>query len=614
MSVTIALMLKIKKLFAAANSDVSSHIISIAPFAFPLTNTDFKFLDPSIETASGVKEYYDEECEFANIANSISKDPYIWQTDSQSLLYDIFKEILSTSKVIDISLTADEQIIFDKAKTILYNQDTSDSDKYTAYKSIEMKIKAVEDDIIGYQLQINSTEKTDIDALNKLNKNVEAKNKEKDDLLIEWAIKGNKSEIEGAKRTILNIGKDKEEFLKKWNDYKNNKLGESEVKVSSNNLPYYETTCIPNDIYDLNSNVWKKIEIEETELKKLNDESKSIPSNEISILGDDNIDLKKISFEICWLEIQRPWFDEKLLTSRFWKSADNTLISGGYDSFDGILPSYPVKLVLVRNVEFELNPISNSNEGIKKDLQDGKPMFIGPFMIKNLPVNKNRSEISTLRTTSISTNQLKIINKAVEEKNDAGIKTDKIVQPESKMMFRTGYNVKLKEQMQSSFVAKPQAKPLVQTKSNLISTIGSKIPNFVDVKGKSSIVNTNEQPPKPVEKNFKIFGIIKDSNNEPLSADVSLLNASHASLNTYMSDSSGTFSFSGLLKGNYSISVRKDSYDTYEKEIMISDKDFEINISLMNNPVPTMTFQILAVVSKKLQKLPDPISGAIYGP
>ncbi|HMC99069.1 MAG TPA: hypothetical protein VKH37_02920, partial [Ferruginibacter sp.] len=231
------------------------------------------------------------------------------------------------------------------------------------------------------------------------------------ELLIEWQVNGAKSTVESAKTTLTSIFSGKTAFVQKWLDAKNNKLMSPNRQTDEFGVDFLVTTCIPNAICDYQSPIWKKVTISKQEIASLVQTFTSeVPASVVAEFGNVEPELDSISFEYCILDIQRSWFDESVVNSKYWKYADSSaMISSGDESMTGQIPAYPAKLVLSKNIELAFTPNAAVNEDIKNKLKAGTRLFFGSLMLKTIPVNLANNSINTFKIQQVTSNELNVM-------------------------------------------------------------------------------------------------------------------------------------------------------------------------------------------------------------
>ena len=127
-----------------------------------------------------------------------------------------------------------------------------------------------------------------------------------------------------------------------------------------------------------------------------------------------NLSQLKVEFEICQVNIVRPWFKPAFLNSKYWRFDQNNsvlkgqMLSTGGHKPKGLLPAYPTAMILIRNLVIDFGEQSAVTEFMHKynetSHQGGVGVNIGCFGIgasanfqylDNNKQDKNESRIKT---------------------------------------------------------------------------------------------------------------------------------------------------------------------------------------------------------------------------
>lgn len=123
MNASFSILQKLKDQFLESVPNKADYHVAFAPLAFPLTSEDFFFLkdNTSDETGDATRTWYKEQFEFAQMSNSVLKKPYIWSMNGDSLLYNLYKDLLQEAATISPDfLTNEEKKKVRMAKKILF--------------------------------------------------------------------------------------------------------------------------------------------------------------------------------------------------------------------------------------------------------------------------------------------------------------------------------------------------------------------------------------------------------------------------------------------------------------------------------------------------------------
>jgi hypothetical protein len=613
MNPSLSILEKLKNQFYQTVASKGDYHVAFAPFAFTLTNEDFFFLKSNIETGEGARKYYKEQAEFSIIANSLLQKPFLWAIDGEKLLYNIYRDILSGAATIDPDfLTEEEQLNIANAEKILYTPEKTYTNRYIKYrefaaKNLELERKILDHDILKSSLQTENDLarwKLESDRLHS----------ERNALLMDWQVIGERNFIESAMK-IIDTKNEKTKFIKKWNEARDIKL-KSPYLLVDGETEYLATTCIPNGICDYQSPIWKKISLTEQEIIQLQNNFISSTSNEIvTEFGNINVVLESITFEYCFLDIIRPWFDETVINNRYWDfREEGRVLSYGADSLSGEndvkgeAPSYPVKIILAKNIEFTFKHNVPVNEELKNNLRNGSRIMFGPLLRKTIPENLPDAKVTSFRVQQLSANQLSIMTKAafkadvLPDKKDGGRKFEMLKVINKQPLANTKKVI--------------ESKPFVNRNVHMVAatTLSGQQKNIKPMPGrfKWPFQPGKPQVPPQQDKLITISGKIIDENNKPIPlAEVEIMVNESTSSQSVLSDDNGSYTINGLKIGSYHFTVKKNGYAPGEKSMSLA-QDLTQNFLLAKLPVPTESFNVLGVVCKNLPKLPDPIIQAKY--
>ncbi len=83
----------------------------------------------------------------------------------------------------------------------------------------------------------------------------------------------------------------------------------------------------------------------------------------------------KMEFEICQVNIVRPWFKPSFLNSRFWRfkpgntnenGEDVEILSSGAPDYKGMMPAYPTSIIFIRDLTLQFNSSSDARDFLDK--------------------------------------------------------------------------------------------------------------------------------------------------------------------------------------------------------------------------------------------------------
>ena len=412
MNASFSILQKLKNQFLQSTPNKADFQVAFAPFAFTLSNDDFYFLRNNASSGAEARKYLKEQSEFAFLANAILKHPQLWKLDGDNLLYGAYRQVLDQALTIDPdALSADEAAQLKKAKAVLYTASGNESTKYKAYKDCAARVAEIDKALIEHNAGKSALAETDTAAQEKWALDFQALTQRKQDLKIEWEVKGFKSKVEAAKASFDAIVFGKANFIERWQDARNLKLAAPNLLTDEFGVEFLTTTCLPNAICDYQAPIWKKLTLAKAEIGQLAQSfTQDVPAEVLQAFGDLQPELDAISFEYCLLDILRPWFDEKLLTSRLWTlPPDSPPVSAGDAAMTGQIPAYPVKLILAKNIDLQFTPQSTVNDDIRNQLRQGARLFFGPLLLKTIPSNLPDAQVKGLRVQALSALELAVI-------------------------------------------------------------------------------------------------------------------------------------------------------------------------------------------------------------
>lgn len=618
MNASFSILQKLKNQFLQTVSNKNDYHFAFAPFSFSMTNEDFYFLKNNATSGVEAKKYVKELSEFSIMANSISKKPNLWAIDSNQLLFNLYEDTLTRAKLIDSSsLTPEENIMLEKAKNELYKSDDSDTPEFTAYKVYETKLSEAKSNILDHESLRSAIDTNDTIGIQKWELEKNQLLKKENDLLIEWNVKGFKTVIENAKKVFDQIVISKTVFLQKWQDAKT-------IKLSSNTLTdeygfdFKVTSCLPNSICDYQADIWRKISIEKSEITQLVTEFEtSVAADIINEFGNIEIILDKIEFEYCFVDIIRPWFDEELVKNQNWKyNTDSEKLSDGSDNLKGNIPAFPVKIVLIKNVDLMFTPDVTVNEEVKDKLLKGDKLFFGSMLLKNIPINLHKQSISSLKIHNISNTELSVIastpvtgsaklNKMQLIQN---IQKQNQIQLKQKMVNQKS-NYKLKTEMSPVKIA--SIKPVFLAPDTPVNPRRRIKPKILH---SSVLIKPLVIPGVPLTltpTHFKINGTICDETKTKLKGVEIQIIDTKGTIQSVLTDENGFYAIDNIPAGSYTIKTKKAEYVNVEKTIQLNS-NFVIDLDLTKKPIPVETFQVLGMICKKMPLLPNPRENVNY--
>ncbi|MBL8324218.1 MAG: carboxypeptidase regulatory-like domain-containing protein [Rubrivivax sp.] len=667
MNPSFSILQKLKQLFLATVTDPEQYQVAFAPFAFTLDNDDFYFLKGDVATGAQAQKYRRTQSEFAVIANSVPERPHLWSIESSRLLYNLYKEVLEHAAIIDPdALGADEQERMDKARAVLYTPEGAESAEYTRYKACAERVRELEEQLIEHRAARSTLAATDaIDRWEARLATLEGRRRE---LQIEWQVVGAKSAIDAAKAAYEALFR-RGDFVQRWQDARNVKTGDTAVVTDDVGQEFLPTGCVPSAIAEAGAPIWQQVSLPRAEIGVLaRSFGSEVPEAVRAMFGELAPELISIRFGYCLLDLVRPWFEEALLRSRLWTLPDGSLLSTGDASLQGRLPAYPVKLILVKDVELKFDPAAAVNGEIRKQLREGSRLLFGPLLLKTIPANLADDRVTDFRVQQMSKSELQVLTHATQRVAPGAGATMAAPQPpaapvpapaapgrpasptiarvQSTAMLamlqarpQLGAPAKLERSLSAikgerTTLARPS--PLAAAAPRQMSAASmSAIGLVMRPPGPAVIVAprpTAAPPPRPVPSPtpspapspaptsppappaapVRVSGKVVSSANELLPiAEIQLTHVESGVVQCVLSDEAGAFAFASVPPGRYQFIARKRGYQAVERTSEVRGPSSQ-EFLLEPQPAPMDTFQLIGVVCKRLPRLPDPLPGARY--
>lgn len=372
MSEVLAIFEKIDQIHrSTGDKDGEKYKMYFSPYSTGYTQEDFLFLKTSEGSISGSNalNFTDEAYDFSKVANNIPRSENgIWELSGSPnhLLYNNYREIVKDLEIIDPTVLKIESLYESPLflGALKMSGKVKERETYSIYFNLYFetfkKIKNLENEISNAAKDIEiELEKEKLTAISQ-----------------RWNSNGYKKEIEDEIITIFE--KELNRFVMARSEAKSRMYIDEETAMDK--ADFFFTSCYPNNLYNADKLSWSSIVLEKEQINSL---LQNANSNYIEIVKGtelENLELQEITFELLFVEIVRPWFDENLLLSPFWNL--KVLNAENYS-----IPRYPTKLVFIRNVSLKLKPDSKKNEAIIKSQVENSKSIKGPFSL-NFSIDK----------------------------------------------------------------------------------------------------------------------------------------------------------------------------------------------------------------------------------
>jgi hypothetical protein len=165
---------------------------------------------------------------------------------------------------------------------------------------------------------------------------------------VEWRNKGGKQDVENALGVISQLEqKSSQTEFNKWCV----RLNQDKFNDAVSGAAFRFTGFIPKNFYKPNV-IWNSMTLDAKEVKELLDK---VPASMKNLINKQ-LEVKTLEFEYTEVSIIREWLDDAFFTKRFWKFADNSVISSGGETPVGLMPAIPMSIIFARVKKVETGP------------------------------------------------------------------------------------------------------------------------------------------------------------------------------------------------------------------------------------------------------------------
>lgn len=334
----LALMTKAKLVFETADTFLSFPALS------PLSYTPDQLNFGAAASGPGLQVF----SEFSQIVNALPTG-IIFQPSSDTLLPDIYLQILETAQIAQGTLTAQQAAQLQAADAVLYTQDQngvkSPTAALVAYQQYQQAWITATQNYKSQQITAANSTDPAVQAqwqnVNEPLARVQVEAAETD-----WETKGFKAQIEAARQVEQTCAALSPQT--KWQNWLSQCNPELDFLTDTNNQTFAPTVFSPSDIASQPN--WPSFTVSSAEVPQLVSQApKELSSIFGSASGSTAID--SLSFEFCSVVFNRPWFQKELFESRFWRFTDSSVyLSDGGAPPKGYWPAWITGAVLARNV------------------------------------------------------------------------------------------------------------------------------------------------------------------------------------------------------------------------------------------------------------------------
>lgn len=353
---------------------------------------------------------------------------------------------------------------------------------------------------------------------------------------------------------------------------------------------------------------------------------------------DLNAEVTMIRFKKAEVRIIRPWLDTIFLYNRNWRLQQNQTIAGDKSylsnnesgkEFDGAMPAYPEKFILIKDVEmvFQL-PSAEGDDDASQLMEDGHIINFGPILLNQMMKVPSKN---IYKAKGLYTNMA--FNRLIQADLFNNVQTEAVNPPSSPSVRPSMGNLTINTQPITASglnITRPtntqninlqaftqpiqlnihQANPhsnasYYQSLINRPTTFKLNMATLQHVNWQE-IINKNK---------VTIKGQIKGKNNSPLvNAEVLVrhpLDNGKTSVQKVNTDHSGRFELKVTKGVIFNITASQEAHVTKTKSGINANKNVvTANLQLQSKPTQVekkSDIQLLAVVYRKLGKVPNPV-------
>lgn len=574
----LSLFQKLKNIYQSISIN-QNELALICPSLRVYEENEMKMLLPSMLVDTTLKaEALLKKEDISYQLNSLPTSDLFWDVNPDRNLFEVYNRLVYAEQKFDLTTTdtSAQSVLFDSK-----NKPTAAKKKYDNYLKLWEKLVTDYDN----HFKLYDENATD-ESMNLWHDKLNLLHTKKELLFAEFKLLGFKDVIENALITT-NQSNDFDSFLLELNAIKS--ALENAKKTGIDSLAtYLDLQFIPYNFMDTN-NGWSTLTLDKSQLEQLYGEIKTDPKN---IFSDDilSIDydekyIKGIELEYAIVSLKRNWFNPNILSSKFYKTDETLKIADGQNiSNELLLPAFPKKMILVRNLKINLNDTVTTNQ--VDDLN--QIIHFGPLIMKNHLFVNGQTNVKFLKPIK---NKLTLTSENVKTFSKKNETTKTITSNELKLTTATSLKptarVAVATNLSSTTPVKPintLVKPLV-VQPLLFNTI-----DLFPVKNPLTKVNITTKD--------------KFSQDTIYKSEVSITGTNITVFKEIETDQNGIISCD-LPIGNYNVQIRKDGYGILNDHFQITDKNpVSKEYILIPESVQYNTYFLIGMICEKLPKLP----------
>ena len=410
-----ALLTKVESVLGTNNQGKNTYLSFMRPgMTFRKEDLEFCTKGTNGVDADDTQRLISTAANFAAIVNNIPSDRSGAYTPSGRRIEDVYLDILRYSKVPKDSLTEAEKANIERLRSLLVQKKTTQD-----IITLEEKVEYVETpltqayieaqaDYLEAQEEFNEMR---TDAINAVSKEAVQKfaangaiyRKKLQTLARIWETRGHKSDYEKISSYIKMMSQRSMAVLK---EELQDKMMMSKVYDVIGFREYYPTlltsAAFLDDEPSVSENAWTDVSFDSSDYERHEKWATSQTSAGVSFRWGFlrrvqasggysksehhlNLDVQglQVSFKITQAQIDRPWFSMNFVTNNSWDWAngEKRVISGGDDDENGEMHAMPVTAIFVKDIEFKSSKLKEQLSEVKKSMNAGVSVNIGPFRL-----------------------------------------------------------------------------------------------------------------------------------------------------------------------------------------------------------------------------------------
>ena len=523
--------------------------------------------------------------------NSIPSSDKYWDINPSNTLFEAYSKIINSAQ----NNTAEEnELEIEEAKKILYDtkgKPTKEKKAYDKYiEFFDVLLLEWEEHVLKFN-DLTSDDEKQI-WLEKLN--IILLKKEK--LIIDHKLLGFKSIIEKAMK-IINKSDGFDVFLSNLINSRN--IMENSRKTGLQSLEsYHDINFVPYDFMS-NDNGWTKLILDKKELDELYKtvqlEKNDFPEEIISIDYDEK-NILGVELEFSIINMQRNWFVLSPIVSSFFKWTEAKSISDGQTiSNEFLLPAYPKKMILIKNLKINIDPSIDS----EKVSNINQLIHFGPIIMKNQLFINSKSNVKfvkaiknkeTLKSNNINYYRAKA-NLSDTIKVNLGTRTKPIIRTNPNLK-PTADAIRISRPISRATTAKPvriNPKPAMIASTIRINPVLFQPATVLTINNNLTTIVVNILDKVTKEAVYK--------------SEISIIGTNNSYFKEIESDKEGSIDFK-LPIGNYKIKIVKDGYSILEQELKVENKNtITKEYSLSPESVNYDSYFLIGMICEKLPRI-----------